>query len=66
MTSVALIFCSIAAALGSVVLSASIGRQLGPTRRSSDLTRLEVESLGGSVIAVLTLVAASITLAVLA
>ncbi len=66
MTTIALILCSIAAAFGSVVLSVSIGRQMGPTKQFSDMTPLEVESLGGSIIAVLTLVAASITLAVLA
>lgn len=66
MASIALILCSVAAALGSVVLSVSIGRRIGPTKRYSDMTPLEVESLGGGVIAVLTLVAASITFAVLA
>lgn len=66
MESIALIFGSVVVALGSVVISVSIGRRLGPTKRYSDMTPLEVESLGGGVIAVLTLVAASIALAVLA
>jgi hypothetical protein len=66
MESIALILCSIAAAIGSIVLSVSIGRKIGPMKRYSDMTSLEVENLGGSVIAVLTLVAVSITLAVLA